>query len=538
MQRQFAYFLDMHYDRRPMKNDILLVTLNSSYAHSSFGLRYLYANLNELQARAEIVEFTIARSPRDIAENLLNRKPKIIGLGVYIWNADESLELVSLIKKVSPETIVVLGGPEVSHESEKNKICQIADFTIKGEADFLFYEFCKNYLNDNNLPETKFISGPLPDIKSIKSPYSHYSDEDIKNRVIYVEVSRGCPYRCEYCLSSLDKSVRSFDIPTFLNDIQTLLDRGARQFKFIDRTFNLSPTTCVQILEFFLARIDMGLFLHFEMVPDRLPLEIRDLIKKFPTGSLQFEVGIQTWNPEVAKLVSRRNDYEKVKDNFKFLSTETGVHTHADLIVGLPGEDIYSFAKGFDILSSVTPDEIQVGILKRLKGAPIARHDKEWEMVYADQPPFQILKTKSMDFETLQKMNRFAKYWDLYANSGNFKNLVQAIKKRSEQREDKSFFWEYFAFTEFLSDRHTQHFGISLQSLFESATVYLTDILGLELEQARDLILLDYRASGKIDLPKFLRLPGENIKTKNIDGTAVQSHLPKRQQRHLGNLQE
>jgi radical SAM superfamily enzyme YgiQ (UPF0313 family) len=520
-----------------MKNDILLVTLNSSYAHSSFGLRYLYANLNELQDRAQIIEFTIARSPRDITESLLSKKPKIIGLGVYIWNADESFELVSLIKKVSPETIIVLGGPEVSHESESNKICQIADFTIKGEGDFHFYNFCRNFLVEGQLPENKFITGPLPEIKEIKSPYKFYSDEDIKNRVIYVEVSRGCPYRCEYCLSSLDKSVRSFDIPQFLNDIQVLMDRGARQFKFIDRTFNLSPSTCIEILQFFLDRIHLGLFLHFEMVPDRLPLEIRELIKKFPAGSLQFEIGIQTWNPEVAKLVSRRNDYEKVKDNFKFLSSETGVHTHADLIVGLPGEDIHSFAKGFDILSSITPDEIQVGILKRLKGAPIARHDKEWEMVYADQPPFQILRTKSMDFETLQKMNRFAKYWDLYANSGNFKNLIQFLRDRAEQREDKSFFWQYFMFTEFLSARHTQHFGISLMSLFESALAYLVSGLELPFEVARDLILSDYRACGKIDFPKFLRLPGEDVKGKSPEIEPTQSHLPKRQQRHLGNPQ-
>ncbi len=518
-----------------MNTDILLVTLNSSYAHSSFGLRYLYANLKDLQERAQIVEYTTARSPRDIVESLLSKKPKIIGLGVYIWNADESLEVVSLLKKVSPETIVVLGGSEVSHESETQKICQTADVTIKGEADFLFYEFCHGYLNLGILPERKFISGALPDIKTIASPYAYYTDEDIKNRVIYVEVSRGCPYRCEYCLSSLDKSVRNFDVTTFLADMEHLLERGTRQFKFIDRTFNLSPTTCTQILQFFLDRIHLGLFLHFEMVPDRLPTEIRDLIKQFPAGSLQFEIGIQTWNTEVAKLVSRRNDFEKVKDNFRFLSTETGVHTHADLIVGLPGEDLPSFARGFDILSEVGPDEIQVGILKRLKGAPIARHDKEWEMVYADQPPFQILRTKSMNFETLQKMNRFAKFWDLYANSGNFKTLVNTLKERSQQREDKSFFWEFFAFTEYLSARHSQYFGISLMSLFESAMAYLTEGLQWPAEQARDLILVDYRATGKIDLPKFLRLGDEDVKRKvTSEADAQRSSLPKRQQRHLG----
>lgn len=521
-----------------MTKDILLTTLNSSYPHSSFGLRYLMANLGELQDRAHIMEFTIQRDPRDVAEVLLRQNARIIGLGVYIWNAQESLELVSLIKKISPETVVVLGGPEVSHETETQNICQVADFTIKGEGDFLFYEFCHNYLEKGLLPSTKYITGALPDITQIKTPYGFYTEEDIQNRVIYVEASRGCPFRCEYCLSSLDKAVRAFDTASLLVEIDKLLQRGARQFKFIDRTFNLSPTTCTQILQFFLDRIHLGLFLHFEMVPDRLPTEIRELIKKFPAGALQFEIGIQTWNPEVARLVSRRNDYEKVKDNFRFLAAETGVHTHADLIAGLPGEDLESFARGFDTLAELGPDEIQVGILKRLKGAPIARHDKEWEMVYATHPPYQVLRTKTMNFMTLQKMNRFAKFWDLYANSGTFKKLIATFKQRSQLREDKSFFWEFFAFNEFLSIRHAQSFGIAQLSLFESAYLYLKDELKWPQDQAKALILEDYTAAGKIDVPKFLRESPQKRDSSDDDSRKEKSNLPKRQQKHLSGKPE
>lgn len=520
-----------------MMKDILLVTLNSTYQHSSFGLRYLYANLGELQNRAQIMEFTIARDPRDIAEILLRHKPKIIGLGVYIWNAQESLELVSLLKRISPETIVVLGGPEVSHESETNPLCQIADFTIKGEADFLFRDFCANFLSNGTLPTQKFIAAVLPDIKTIQTPYQFYSDEDIQNRVLYVEVSRGCPYRCEYCLSSLDKAVRNFDVPAFLADMEKLMERGARQFKFIDRTFNLSPTTCTQILEFFLERVHLGLFLHFEMVPDRLPTEIRELIKKFPPGSLQFEIGIQTWNADVARLVSRRNDLEKVKDNFRFLAAETGVHTHADLIVGLPGEDLQSFAKGFDTLAELRPDEIQVGILKRLKGAPIARHDKEWEMVYSNHPPFQILRTKSMDFATLQTMSRFSKYWDLYANSGTFKKFIESLKELAQTREHASFFWEFYEFNDFLSLRHAQSYGISQLNLFESALVYLTQKLQWPEEKAKTLLSEDYLATGKKEVPRFLKARDDKETSVGVE-VSGKSGLPKRQQRHLAGKPE
>lgn len=509
--------------------DILLVTLNSTYQHAAFGLRYLYANLKEFQPQTEIVELTIAREPRDIVEKILSYEPKVVGFGVYIWNTKIIQEVVSILKKVKPEIVVVLGGPEVSYETEGQALFQTADFIIKGEADFLFYEFCRDYFNERKLPAQKIVNSLLPDIKSIASPYRHYTEEDIKNRYIYVEASRGCPYKCEYCLSSLDKSVRSFDLETFLGDLDDLIAKGARGFKFIDRTFNLSVPTCTRILQFFLDRMHHGLFLHFEMVPDRLPEEIRGLIGKFPAGSLQFEIGIQTWNIEVARLVSRRNDYEKVRENFKFLRAHTQVHSHADLIVGLPGETIESFAQGFDTLAALEPDEIQVGLLKRLKGAPIIRHDREWQMVYQDHPPFQILSTKTLSFERMQKMTRFAKYWDLYANSGQFKNFVNYLKEISALRADASFFWQFYDFSEFLSQRHAQSFGLSLVTLTESAWAYLQE-QKLEIETAREMLLKDYSQDGRREPPPFLRTESWQSQKKAL---SRQVRMNKRQQRHL-----
>ena len=381
-----------------MQKDILLTTLNSTYQHCAFGLRYLFANLGVLQERAQIVEFTIAKDPKEIAEALLAYNPKVIGIGVYIWNARQTLDLVKILKKVAPEVHLVLGGPEISYETQSQELTTYADFVIQGEGDFQFAELCRNLMSDAGSVDKKILPPILPDIKQIQLPYDLYSDDDIKNRIIYVEASRGCPYKCEYCLSSLDKSVRSFDLDLFLGEIDKLILRGARQFKFIDRTFNLSVTTCQAILNFFLKRIDLGLFLHFEMVPDRLPVEIRDLIKQFPAGSLQFEIGLQTFNPMVAGLVSRRNDLVKVAENFKYLREQTQVHSHADLIVGLPGEDLQSFANGFNRLVELDPDEIQVGLLKRLKGTPIIRHDSTWQMLYQEHPPYQILSTKTIHF--------------------------------------------------------------------------------------------------------------------------------------------
>lgn len=506
-----------------MPSDILLCTLNSTYQHSSFGLRYLLANMGELQSRTALLEATIKENPRNFVEKVLRYKPKIVGFSVYIWNTLETLECVMILKKVAPEVVIVLGGPEISYETETQEHLKWVDYVIKGEADFSFRELCLDILERNNAPTNQILAAELPDIKSIKMPYSLYSDEDIKNRIIYVEASRGCPYKCEYCLSSLDKSVRSYDLDVFLDEMKLLLNRGVRTFKFVDRTFNLSPTTSTRILKFFLEHIDLGLFLHFELVPDRLPTEIRELIKQFPAGSLQFEVGLQTLNPQVAKNVSRQNDLHKVAENFKFLREHTHVHTHADLIVGLPGETLESFAEGFDRLAQFDPDEIQVGILKRLKGTPIARHDQNFKMLYSAAPPFQILSNSTMDYTVLQNMNRFAKFWDLYANSGEFKNFMQWMKNSNYQ---PTLFYRFFDFTEYLSQSFSDTHSLSLQSLAEKAWHYLKD-KNTENDIADEIIMKDYSfGSKRRDLPSFLK--GE----KNTLHTGSRL-LNKRQIKHL-----
>ena len=274
--------------------------------------------------------------------------------------------------------------------------------------------------SETGAPLPKIIPAELPDFSQIVLPYDLYTDDDIAHRIIYVEASRGCPFTCEFCLSSLDIPVRQVPLPALLEQLQRLLDRGVKQFKFVDRTFNLNVDISKTILEFFLERYQPGHFFHFEMIPDRLPEALREIIAKFPPGALQFEVGVQTFNEEVGAAIKRRQNYERLEDNFHFLRHQTGVHIHADLIVGLPGETLESFAAGFDRLVALGPQEIQVGILKRLRGTPIVRHDADWQMVYNPHPPYEILQNKLIDFATMQRLRRFARYWDMVGNSGNF----------------------------------------------------------------------------------------------------------------------
>jgi radical SAM superfamily enzyme YgiQ (UPF0313 family) len=505
--------------------EIVLATLNAKYIHAAFGLRYLLANLGPLRAAAEIAEFQINQRPSDIAEALLARNPKIIGLGLYVWNVAPTTEVVGILKRVRPEVRVILGGPEVSYETETQGIVQMADYVIAGEADLKFGAVCARLLAGER-PAGKIIPAAPPELSELALPYDLYDEDDIAHRIVYVEASRGCPFECEFCLSSLDVPVRQVALPVLFEQLQRLLDRGARQFKFVDRTFNLNLNASRAILEFLLEKYQPGCFFHFEMVPDRLPETLREVIARFPAGALQLEVGVQTFNEAAAGLIQRRQDYGRLEENLRFLRTQTGVHLHADLVAGLPGEDWESFAAGFDRLIALGPQEIQVGILKRLRGAPIARHDADWQMVYNPSPPYEVLQNKLIDFGTMQKLRRFARYWDLVGNSGNFVESAPFIWARAE-----SPFNAFLRWSEWLHRRGARTDGIALTRLMELLFTFLTREVGLEPKEVAQVMWLDYRRGGRRDKPAFLKdhLPAEELRSAAPEARVG---LPKRQARH------
>ncbi|MSR65223.1 MAG: DUF4080 domain-containing protein [Verrucomicrobiae bacterium] len=502
--------------------DIVLTTLNAKYIHASFGLRYLMANLGALQPRAKMLEFDINQRPVEIAEVILEQEPRIVGIGVYIWNVTQTTQLVADLKRLRPDLIIVLGGPEVSFETEQQEICRLADHVITGEGDLAFGELCRRLLAGER-PGTKVIPAPLPTFDQLALPYSLYDERDIANRIIYVEASRGCPFTCEFCLSSLDIPVRNAPLDAFLAAMQSLLDRGVTQFKFVDRTFNLNLHIGQSILNFFLERHRPGVFLHFEMIPDRFPEALRETVTRFPAGSLQFEVGIQTFNEEVCKLISRRQDHAKVGDNLRFLREHTGVHVHADLIAGLPGENIESIAAGFDRLVAASPQEIQFGILKRLRGTPIVRHDMEWGMIYSGNPPYEVLQTKLIDFPTMQRLRRFARFWDLVANSGNFLETTPVIW------EAASPFWSFLAFADWLYKRVGRTHAIALSRLTELLFRFLCEEKRRDRGRVAETLLRDYQRGSRSDSPAFLR---EFVTEPTSSRSAPRSPLP-RQTRHL-----
>ena len=466
---------------------IILTTINARYVHAALGLRYLRANMGELRDQTRIREFVLGDRPADIAEKLLADRPRLIGFGVYIWNVEETTRLIAIIKRVAPEVIVVIGGPEVSYETDEQRICALADYVVTGWGDITFPQLCAGIMA-GRAPAEKVHAGVQPKLAEIALPYAEYTDEDIARRFIYVEASRGCPFKCEFCLSALDKTAWPFEQERFLLELKSMYDRGARHFRFVDRTFNLKVAASLAILDFFLERLSDDLFIHFELIPDHLPEKLKAAILRFPQGRLHFEVGIQTWDEAVQARISRKQDNALAEANLRWLREESPALIHVDLIAGLPGEDLATFGRGFDRLYALKPHEIQVGILKRLRGAPIDRHTAGHAMRYSPDTPYVVLATDALSFNDVQRIVRFARYWDLIGNSGRFHRALPLLLAASP-------FARFMQFTDWLYGRTAKTHEFALEKLCGLLHDFLLEN-GVDAAVVVEAVAGDYEASG------------------------------------------
>ena len=473
--------------------DIVLATANARFHHASLALRYLMANLGDLEDKACILETTTDDRPADIAEKILARDPVICALAVYVWNVSVLTEVAKIIKAVRPGLKIVLGGPEVSFPDDPPAITDLADVIVLGDGELVFPEICADLLAGRT-PKSRIISAGEPGLDAIALPYRLYDERDIADRTIYMEASRGCPHGCEFCLSALDSKVRKFGEGRIIVALDDLWKRGARKFKFVDRSLELGITP--GLLRFFLERVEPGLFLHFELNPDRLPDRTFDLVARFPEGSIQLEAGIQTFDAVIAEQIGRRQDMKKVESNLRRLLEETGAHLHTDLIVGLPGQDIRSIGESFDRLVGIGVHEIQVGILKRLRGAPISRHDRDWEMAYNPSPPYDILRTNTIDYPTMQRLKRFSRYFDLVFNNGNFGSFAPLLW------HDGKPFERFMELTDWLFDRTGRTASISLNNLSKLLFEFVTDKRGIGKSKAANTMLRDFTRHGRRRFPK------------------------------------
>jgi hypothetical protein len=492
--------------------DIILATINAKWIHPSLALRLLKANLGALEDRCEIMEFALRQSLEEKTGPLLAARPRILGLSVSIWNHTATRELLAGLAPLwagpadgpgvaPPRPVIVLGGPEVSFLPEDADLFRYADYVIRGEGEAAFRELCeaaldapsappsprtegstspswlKNPSNPTSTPDppqgTVFIDASQPELAAMDPGYRLYTAEDLARKLTYVEASRGCPFGCEFCLSAAPpqgRLVREFPLDRFLAEMGALIRRGARSFKFLDRSFNLDPDRAGRIMEFFLERLKPPMYVHFEMVPAGFPPELRQTLTRFPPGSLRLELGIQTFNPGIAALIGRSSNPEKELETLDFLRRETQALVHADLIAGLPGEDLPSFAAGFDRLWAARPAEIQLGILKRLPGAAIDRHTGPYGMVYNPEPPYEVLETAALPREDLARIKNFARFWELIVNRGAFADLVGAFFPGAAP-----VFSRFMALSDQLLGYFGRNWGLPRQELRTALEQYFSD---------------------------------------------------------------
>ena len=495
---------------------IVVVAVNARWTHTAFGARCLMANLGDLRQRAELVEMTTSDRAVEIVETVLDLNPVLVGIGVYVWNAELCSAVVSVIKDLRPDLPVILGGPEVICRDDLPPCASLADHVIFGEAENAFRVLCEKIIGgDKAIP--KFITADTPDLEQMEMAYDLYSDEDLAHRRLYVEASRGCPYGCKFCLSSLDERVRRVPTARFLAALDILWQRGARQFKFVDRALHYSIGS--EILEFFLDRFSDGGFLHFELVPDKLSRSLGELLARFPEGSVQLEAGVQSLDPEVLRRIGRNQDLEKVKETFRFLRSNTGVHLHADLIIGLPGESLAGFGAGFDRLLEMRPHEIQIGLLKRLRGTAVARQSEGWGLVFNSAPPYELLESDQIDFQAMQRLRRFARYFDLVFNNGNFRDTAAVLMNGSSPFE------RFLRFSDWLYATTSQSHHLALNRLARLLALYLRTELDISDDVISTGLERDFRNAGRCPIRLETDVPGE--RRRDAVGT-----LPGRQRRH------
>lgn len=418
---------------------VLLTTLNSKFIHSSLALRYLRAFCQDKPWHLKLREFTINHSLYSITGEIYKENPHIVAFSCYIWNIAETMQVARRIGQVMKDTIIILGGPEVSYDScSLMEQYDFIDFIVRGEGEETFRELLEHIVEGKGLPEdipgiTYRSDGSINknhdrdligNLGRIPFPYDF--EHGLENRIVYYEASRGCPFQCRYCLSSTIKGVRFFPLQRVKEDLDRLIGMGVKQIKFVDRTFNCSSSFSREIFSHLIKKGGDTNF-HFEISADLLDRELLELIGTARPGLFQFEVGVQTTNPLVLKEIRRQSKQEALFQNIREISEGRNIHQHLDLIAGLPGEDMASFANSFNDVLSLEPDMLQLGFLKLLKGSGIRERAAEYGYVFTQEPPYEVLGSNWMDFGDLRRLKLVEEVFEYFYNSHSFDYTLKFI---------------------------------------------------------------------------------------------------------------
>ena len=412
--------------------NILLTAINAKYIHSNPAVYSLRAYAcryggSRYEEEIRIAEYTINQPVDEILMDIYERRPDILCISCYLWNISYVEQLIREIPKVLPETKIWLGGPEVSYNAREmlDGYPGLAG-VMCGEGEQIFLELLETYAAGNE-PEEILTAREALDLSSIPFIYEHI--EDFDNRIVYYESSRGCPFSCSYCLSSIDKCLRFRDPDLVRRELQFFIDHEVPQVKFVDRTFNCRHDHAMAVWSY-IKEHDRGITnFHFEVAADLLNDEEIALIRSMRPGLIQLEIGVQSTNPDTVREIRRRMDLAKVEKNVAAVREARNVHQHLDLIAGLPYEDYDSFARSFDRVYAMKPDQLQLGFLKVLKGSLMHEKTEEYGLVYQDRPPYEVLSTKWLSYSSVIRLKKIEEMVEVYYNSGQFRNTMEQLEQ-------------------------------------------------------------------------------------------------------------
>lgn len=486
----------------PFNMNIIISTLNAKYIHTSLSIRYLKAYAQP-DYDVQLAEYTIKDPIMNIVGDLYSKKPDVIGFSCYIWNIEETMKVVAMLKKINPELVIILGGPEVTYDVGE-WLDQIpgADFIVIGEGEVTFKALLSEIEGANDYKKVGGIAyrqdgkkviqpqNGKVDLKSLPTPYRLEEDRhELSKRVTYIETSRGCPFSCQFCLSSIEVGVRYFDRENIKEDIRYLMENGAKTIKFVDRTFNISRSYAMDMFQFLIDEHHPGVVFQFEITADIMrPEVIQFLNDHAPAGLFRFEIGVQSTNDHTNDLVMRRQNFEKLTRTVTMVKDGQKIDQHLDLIAGLPEEDYHSFRKTFNDVFELRPEEMQLGFLKMLRGTGLRIRANDHDYIYSDHAPYEILGNNVLSFDDIVRIKQvedvLEKYWNDHRMDHTTEFLVESVFN-----SPFDFFQEFGTFWD---EQGWSRIGHQLEDLFRRLQQFLSSRESADLKTIIGLMKLDY----------------------------------------------
>ncbi|MDA3846714.1 MAG: B12-binding domain-containing radical SAM protein [Vallitaleaceae bacterium] len=484
---------------------VALVGINAKFIHSNLGIHSIKQYNGKMGIHIDVLEYTINQSIDDILERVIETSAQVIGFSCYIWNIEIIRKLVVEVHKIMPETFIMLGGPEVSYELKTFMTeLPMVSVIIYGEGEkstnLLLAKLIagRSYASVNGIAYREgnqiFINPPVDNLDMDEIPFVYEKDmSDYEHKILYYESTRGCPFKCSYCLSSIEKGIRYRSMPLVMRELQFFLDSNVRQVKFVDRTFNCNQSRTKAIWAYIIEHDNHTTNFHFEIAADLLNEAILSILKDARPGLIQLEIGVQSTNQKTLEIVQRVTDFDSLSTSVKAIHAYQNIHVHLDLIAGLPAEGYDSFAKSFNDVYNLGPDQLQLGFLKVLRGSGIKLRADQYGLVYRDYAPYEILKTNDLTFAEMTKLKMVEYVLELYYNAGHFRHTLTYL-----ERFCQSPFHMYEGLGQYFAENEGHLLKHSKLSLYTFLKNYGAQIEGINLDYLVQVLKFDLMLQEKI----------------------------------------